>query len=185
MGCGTNRFPEWHNVDRYAECGPDEVVDLERFPWPWPDGCADEVMFHHSLEHLGQAPDVFVGVMRELWRVSAPGARVAIHVPDPRHDDFLGDPTHVRPITIDMLGLFSQTFNRECARSGAPNTPLGLIHGIDFEVDSHQRVFDAPWVQMLEQGKITTAELEQSAMKFNNVVREHRFVLVALKGAVS
>lgn len=142
-------------------------------------------MFHHSLEHMGHAPEVFINLMRELWRVCAHRARVHIHVPDPRHDDFLGDPTHVRPITLDVLGLFSQSFNRECARSGAPNTPLGVIHGIDFEVESHQRVFDTPWAQMLEQGKITTAELEQSARKFNNVVREHRFVLVALKGASS
>ena len=43
--------------------------------------------------------------MKELYRISCDQANIHISVPHPRHDDFLADPTHVRPITT--LGLTS------------------------------------------------------------------------------
>ena len=112
LGCGPKRLAGWVNVDKSPAFQPDAVVDLERFPWPWPDSSAEEVLLNHVLEHLGQSPDTFIGVMRELWRVCKPGAKVRVNVPDPRHESFLGDPTHVRPVTLDTLALFSQAFNR-------------------------------------------------------------------------
>ena len=181
LGCGTNRKPGWHNVDNYRTCEPDELFDLERFPWPWADGSAEEVLFNHSLEHMGQAPAVFIGIMRELWRVCAPAALIQINVPDPRHDNFMSDPTHVRPVTLGMLNLFSQRFNRQWIADGAANTPLGLIHGVDFEVESHDRVFEQPWAALRENNQITEADLDDAARKFNNVIRMHRFLLVAIK----
>ena len=45
------------------------------------------------------------------------GARIQVNVPDPRHDDLLGDPTHVRPVTLDTLGPVGQRFNRRSACS--------------------------------------------------------------------
>ena len=76
---------------------PEIVQDLEIFPWPWPDNSADEILLCHVLEHLGQTPDLFLKIMQELYRVCKPNATVTIMVPDPRHDFFLNDPTHVRP----------------------------------------------------------------------------------------
>ena len=34
-----------------------------------------------------------------------------VHVPHPRHDDFLDDPTHVRAITPKLLKLFDRRIN--------------------------------------------------------------------------
>lgn len=181
LGCGVNHKVGWHNVDRYASCKPDELVDLERLPWPWADSCAHEVLFNHSLEHMGQASDVFIGIMRELWRVCAPGALVQINVPDPRHDDYLGDPTHVRPITNHVINLFSQRLNRSWAATGAANTPLGMIHGIDFEIENHEMILDEPWSTMHEQGKITPADLADAVRRFNNVIRANKFLVIAIK----
>jgi hypothetical protein len=181
LGCGHHRKPGWRNVDRYPACGPDELVDLERFPWPWPDGAAHEVLFNHSLEHMGQSADVFIGIMRELWRVCAPGALVQINVPDPRHDNFLGDPTHVRPVTLGVLSLFSQRLNQKWIAESASNTPLGLIHGIDFEVETHERFFAEPWATMRAQGRIAEDEIEAAVLRFNNVIVSHAFLLVAVK----
>ena len=36
---------------------------------------------------------------------------IKIIVPHPRHDDFISDPTHVRPITILGLQLFDKDLN--------------------------------------------------------------------------
>ena len=181
LGCGMNRKTDWHNVDKYPNCNPDELVDLERFPWPWRDGSADEVLFNHSLEHMGQAPDVFIGIMRELWRVCAPAALVQINVPDHRHDHFFGDPTHVRPVTFEMLNLFNQRLNRQWIDAGAANTPLGLIHEINFEVESHVRILEEPWATMHQTKQITVADVDAAARKYNNVVQAHHFLLVAIK----
>lgn len=181
LGCGLNPKDGWHNVDKFDACRPDEAVDLERLPWPWPDNSAHEVLFNHSLEHMGQDPDVFIGIMRELWRVCAPGALVQINVPDPRHDHFIGDPTHVRPVTEGMLSLFSQSLNRRLAEMGAANSPLGLIHGIDFEIENHERIFDEPWAGMIAAGRIGEAELNDAVRRYNNVVSSHKFLLVAIK----
>ena len=182
FGCGPKRVAGWVNVDKAAAFQPDQVVDLESFPWPWPDSSAEEVLLNHVLEHLGQAPEAFIGVMKELWRVSMPGAQVRVHVPDPRHESFLGDPTHVRPVTLDTLALFSQAFNRRTMAEGAANTPLGVMYGIDFDIASHEIVYDEPWRGRLARKEITSEQAGEAARTYLNVVQEHRFVLVARKG---
>ena len=183
LGCGPKRLSGWVNVDKFDQFRPDKVVDLERFPWPWPDSSADEVLLNHVLEHLGQSPDTFIGVMRELWRVCKPGARVRVHVPDPRHESFLGDPTHVRPVTLDTLALFSQAFNRRTMADGAANTPLGVMHGIDFDIAQHETVYDEPWRGRLERKEITAEHAAEAARMYLNVILEHRFVLAAVKAS--
>ncbi len=181
LGCGPKRLAGWVNADKSAAFQPDQVVDLETFPWPWPDASVDEILLSHVLEHLGQTPDAFIGVMKELWRVCKAGAQVRIHVPDPRHESFLGDPTHVRPVTLDTLALFSQAFNRQTLAEGAANTPLGLMHGVDFDIASHEMVYDEPWRGRLERGEITRPQADEAARMYLNVIQEHRFVLKAVK----
>src|SRR3954452_15303504 len=99
MGCGRRKLEGYVNVDAVAASGADQVWDLEQTPWPWADGCAEEIRFIHSLEHMGADTKVFLAIIQETYRIAAPGCRVVIHVPHPRHDHFLGDPTHVRPVT--------------------------------------------------------------------------------------
>src|SRR5262245_14771360 len=107
LGCGFDQRAGFLNVDKMPACRPDLVVDLEALPWPWPDDAADEVVLRHTLEHLGQSPELYLGIVKELWRVCRNGATVSITVPHPRHDNFLGDPTHVRAVTPQGLELFS------------------------------------------------------------------------------
>src|SRR5438128_1636018 len=108
MGCGHNKLDDWVNVDVSQECAPDVVCNLELLPWPWADDSIERVLFNHSLEHLGEDKRTFLGMMKELYRVCCDGAQIEINVPDPRHDDFLGDPTHVRAITPSLLTLFNR-----------------------------------------------------------------------------
>jgi predicted SAM-dependent methyltransferase len=99
MGCGYNKRAGYVNVDVSPTCAPDVVCDLELVPWPWRNDEADEVLFNHSLEHLGQTSKAFLEIIKELYRICKHNARIEINVPHPRRDDFINDPTHVRIIT--------------------------------------------------------------------------------------
>lgn len=172
MGCGFDKRPGWINVDSFAGCNPDEVVNLESVPWPWLDNSADAVMFNHSLEHLGRDPQVFLGIMKELYRICQDQAVIDIRVPHPRHDNFINDPTHVRPITADMLFLFDKESCLEWARIGASNTPLALHLDVDFYPENVAYMPDPRYAELLQSGKISGAELEVLMREKNNVVQE-------------
>ena len=181
LGCGSDRRQGWVNVDKYATSAPDQVVDLEQLPWPWPDSAAEEVLLRHVLEHLGTTAAAYLGIMTELWRVCADQAKVVIVVPHPRSDQYLNDPTHVRPITAAGLELFSQARNREWQAKNMPNTPLGLQLGIDFALEQVNMTPDEPWASRYRKGEISASELHQAARQFNNVIAETAITLRAVK----
>lgn len=181
MGCGHNKADGFVNVDKAPECAPDQVVDLEAFPWPWETASIDEVMFNHSLEHLGRDPDVFFMMMRELYRVCRHRARIAINVPHPRHDHFIGDPTHVRPVTPEVLTLFSKRLCRQWIERQCANSTLALYLDVDFELLEAQAVPDAAYVERVRDGSMTIEELTERAKTMNNVVVEFRMVMEAIK----
>lgn len=52
LGSGPNKTPGFIGVDIRAVPGVDVVCDLERFPWPIPDECAQTVVTNHVLEHI-------------------------------------------------------------------------------------------------------------------------------------
>ncbi len=182
LGCGFNKRDGFHNVDKFKDCSPDEVVDLEQFPWPWPDDSVDEIYLSHVLEHLGATSEVYFDVIREMYRVCRDGATVTITVPHPRHDSFINDPTHVRIVTFDGLAMFSR---RQCEiwiRDGASNTPIALMIGVDFDIESTQLVLEPIWRSKLDLKQVTETELLLAIRERNNVVQEMTAVLRAVKG---
>ena len=196
LGSGQNPLPGFVNVDK--EGNPDLRIDLEMFPWcPVTTGaqgmiemrgaqalaanCADEVVMNHVLEHLGRDPNVFIGIMKELYRICAPNALVRIAVPHPRHDNFIGDPTHVRVITPEVLSLFSKRLNLAWQKMGASNTPLALYHGIDFEIVEKRIVLEKRYHEGLESGAYTALQIDEFLRERNNVASEIRLTLSALK----
>jgi hypothetical protein len=185
LGCGHRKRNGWVNVDHSDQCSPDQVVDLEAFPWPWPDNSVDEIFLSHVLEHLGQDTRTYLGIWKEMYRVCQHGAAVRVIVPHPRHDDFLADPTHVRPVLPDGVALFSQAENRRHIESGFANTPLGLQLGIDFElVGADYR--PSPWyLNALRTGAMTPADLQSAGERWNNVYKEIHMLLRAVKPAGS
>lgn len=96
LGCGLGRREGALNVDRWAGPGVDCVYDLERTPWPWPDGAVTEVWALDILEHLAD----FLVTMRELHRVMCPGAMVHVRTSNWRTENSFTDPTHRRFLTL-------------------------------------------------------------------------------------
>ena len=182
LGCGGRKMAGFVNVDCVAACQPDLVVNLEQVPWPWENDSVDEIVLHHVLEHLGQRPETFLAIVKEMYRVCRDGARIEIVVPHPRSDNFLGDPTHVRPVTAATLVLFDQRRNRQWAAIGAANTPLGQICEVDFELVSATDEIEPEWFQKRQKGQISEEELAFAIRHYNNVVAEIRMVWRARKG---
>ena len=137
LGCGNNYMDGYINVDKYATNIADMVYDLEELPWTWADNSVSEVILKHVLEHLGQSTQLYLNIIKELYRVCAPGALITIDVPHPLHTDYLGDPTHCRPITAEGLWLFNQGYCDDLINSNSPGTPLAKYLGVDFVMEEH------------------------------------------------
>jgi len=179
LGCGENRVQGYINVDKYGS--PDVLHDLEIFPWPWDDSSVIEVRLNHVLEHLGQITSVYLGILKELYRICAANATINIAVPHPRHDDFMGDPTHVRVVTPQGIDLLSKSKNREWIKGGYANSPLGLYLDVDFEIVQVNYNLDPVWLEKLKKGEISEAQVDQASRNFNNVVKEIRMIVRVVK----
>jgi hypothetical protein len=79
LGCGRDVKQGYVNVD--INDGPGITkVDLSKFPWPWADGCASEVLMYDFLEHFPYV-DTKV-ILRELRRILSSSGKAEIQVPD-------------------------------------------------------------------------------------------------------
>lgn len=175
LGCGTHHQPienGWVNIDKYDPA--DAIADLEQ-EWPWVDNTIDEVLFQHSLEHMGATVDGFKHILQQLYRVCKADAKVTIVVPHPRHDDFINDPTHVRIITPEIMNLFSKKKNEQWAKEETPNTPLALQWGVDFEMVSCQAYVD-PRLQSVGEDMI-----KRTVIGENNVIKQYEIICRVVK----
>ena len=181
LGSGSKILKGYVNVDKFQYYNPDVVHDLEKFPYPFEDNSIDEILLSHVLEHIGQNPDVFNNIIKELYRICKNNSIVDIRVPHPRHDDFISDPTHVRPITILGLQLYDKSMNEKWEKMKAANTPLALIHEVNFTIKDINFVLEKKYIKLLENKEIDQNELQEYIRKYNNVVKEMKIKWVALK----
>ena len=181
LGCGQNHFPGYANIDKYDYFSPDITWDLETFSWPWEDNSIEEIVFNHSLGQLGSTQDIYIEIMKELYRILKPGALVKIVAPHPRHDDFMNDPTLRRSVTPESLTLLSKRINQAYLENKTTTTPLGLQHNVDFEIVSVDNALDEPWASKFTNGVIDSNALMQASRKYNNVIKEIRIELKAIK----
>lgn len=179
LGCGSQHVPGYVNVDKSGN--PDVLHDLEIFPWPWEDNSVEEVLLYNVLEHLGETTEIYLGILKELYRICTTDAKIHIHVPHPRHDDFINDPTHVRMITPDSFSLFSKSENRKWIEGGFPNSPLGLYLDVDFEIVNTTYFVDPVWAQKRENKEFTESDVYQASRMYNNVIKGTRMILKVVK----
>ena len=181
LGSGSIKIKDYINVDKYEIFKPDILHDLEQFPYPFEDSSVDNIILSHILEHIGQSPDTFNTIMRELYRICKNKASISITVPHPRHDDFLTDPTHVRPITNLLLKLYDKKLNQQWQKEKVANSPLALIHKVNFKVKKVRYDLEEKYYKMLKDRKINRTELDDMINKYNNVIKQIFIQLQVIK----
>ena len=98
----------------------------------------------HVLEHVGATFAGFTAVMRELYRVTAPGGMIEIHVPHYRHGSYWSDPTHVRAFTLTTFRMMSKAMNDKWIARRANYTMLAYAMNVDFEIMQGFNSVDQP-----------------------------------------
>ena len=181
LGSGNKKYEGFLNLDKFNYFQPDIVHDLEIVPYPFKDDEVEEIKMIHILEHIGKDSDTFINIMKEIYRICCNNAKIDIVVPHPRNDDFLADPTHVRPITTLGLQLFDKNLNLEWKKAGAANSQLALIHNVNFKIVKTTIILEKKYHELYESKKINHEQLSDIISKFNNVIRETHYQLKVLK----
>lgn len=183
LGAGHKKYPGYLNVDAAAAANPDLVWDLERTPWPWEENSVSEIRLEHVLEHLGETTTSYLAIWKEIYRVCRDGAEIFIMVPHWTHDNFFGDPTHVRAVTPQSLQLFDQARNLETVARDERGSTLGLYHGIDIELlDKDVEFFYTGEIaDEWKQGTLTLPQIDYLRTHQNNISNEVRMKVRVVK----
>ncbi len=181
LGCGFNKLDGHVNIDSDPLCKPDLLFNLEETPWPIESDSVDIIYASHVFEHLGESSRSWLSIWQELWRICKSDTQIEIHVPHPRHDNFLIDPTHVRPIFPETIAMFDQMRNIRSWESQGQETKLGLITRVDFEVVDAKFSLVDPWESELKSGRISIDEVQRDMSLFNNICSEIRIYIRAHK----
>lgn len=79
LGCGRDIRDGYENVDAFVNDNRIIDVDLSKFPWPWVDSSADEILMLDFLEHFPYTKTNTI--LAEVFRILKPDAPVEIQVP--------------------------------------------------------------------------------------------------------
>jgi SAM-dependent methyltransferase len=122
IGCGDRKTPGAIGLDIARLPSVDIVGDVNQ-GLPFRDSSVDAVYASHVLEHF----DDLVGVMREVWRVSKPGARLYVTVPHASSNYMTWrDPTHKRGVNLSTFTYFDQSTD--------DGSRFGYYSGINFRL---------------------------------------------------
>jgi predicted SAM-dependent methyltransferase len=172
LGSGFKRIEGFVNVDDDPLVEPDYLVNIEAAKLPFDDNSVEEIRAHHILEHIGEG---FIPLMKELHRVCKHGALLDIVVPHHFHDNFYGDPTHKRAITVSGMYLFSKKHCEEHKEAYGSSSGMALKYGIDFDIEWYDFEYDPFYqgmVDMMKQKTENGTMTHDEQFMFRRLMRE-------------
>jgi len=176
LGAGYNKIEGFVSLDHDKNNNPDYCLNIETDRFPFDDSTIETVVAHHILEHLGEG---YFHCLKELYRVCKHGAIIDIRVPHPRHDAFLADPTHRRPITPLGLQLFSKKFNEHCKKTNAASSQLGTYFNVDFDLLEWHYIPEENYKRFFADK--STEFIEEYINERNNIISEYHIKLAVIK----
>lgn len=168
LGSGSTKVDGYISVDIDQSVKPDVVCDI-RNPLPFYTDTVEEVRAYHILEHIG--PEFF-DLLKEIYRVCKNDAIIDVRVPHHRHDYFFGDPTHVRPITLEAMRLFSKV-----TLNGLQN--FGNYYNVNFVVYWYQYILEPYFESQFK--SLPDDQCDMIARMYNNVIQEIHFKMRVVK----
>lgn len=164
LGCGKDIRKGYVNVDLHNDVGVDKQCDLSKFPWPWPDGSAEEIMMLDFLEHFPyRDTDEFIV---ECWRVLKPYGKLVIQVPDAEHLGKVLQCSKDNPYVCNKCG--NLCWNYDCNRCGQTYEQIAeaavarMFGGQDYVGNWHYTSFNKPLLQhKLEKNGFDKVEFEE------------------------
>lgn len=109
LGSGADPKEGYVNVDMVDLPEVDVVHNLIKFPYPFEDNSADNIMAVDVIEHLPTYIGEDHGVIKfleECHRILKPGGELYIQTPGWRAEFLWIDPTHVRGFDIQSMDFF-------------------------------------------------------------------------------
>ena len=110
VGCGKNKIePGSLGLDQTLDSSADVICNLDQLPWPLQDNSASRIYLSHVLEHLND----LMGVMKEVYRISQPRAKIHIITPHFSSHNSFSDPTHRHHLAAQSFHHFTgKSFQR-------------------------------------------------------------------------
>jgi len=181
IGSGFKRYDGFLNIDDDPLVNPDYLLNIETDPLPFEDNSVDEIRAYHIMEHIGEG---FIPFMKELYRVCKNDALLDIIVPHHLHDSFWGDPTHRRPITVNVMYHFSKKWCLQQQETWGSSNGMAGKYNIDFDMEHYEFVPDSFYNELIDsihkkrnEGKLTHDE----NFMFERLMREATNVMITTK----
>lgn len=176
IGGGYRRYDGFLNVDADPLTQPDFLMNLETDRFPLQESDVSEVKAYHILEHIGPG---YFHLMKQLYRVCEPGAIIDIQVPHHRSELFYGDPSHVRPITIENLREFSKDRNEWHIKQWNSSSGFGLKYDVNFQIVEYDFIPSDRWKTRFQ--SMSMEDIQEVSLNFNNVYDETHIKLQVVK----
>ena len=80
IGCGKSNYPGYINIDMEPSVKPDLIMDIRKDLLPYRDGCVDEILFIHTIEHIEKR--YHYKILTEFRRVLSADGKLIIAYPE-------------------------------------------------------------------------------------------------------
>jgi hypothetical protein len=171
IGCGYIKMTDFWNIDKNPNCNPDQIVDVTHAPWPYQDDFFEKIVATNVMQFLGQTPQEFESVMKEMYRVSQNNAEWYIKVPHHRCDLLWSDHAMIKGLTGYSFQLFDQSLNVKSIENSTGESTHGLDLAIDIEVFDVQVELLPYWQKQRQEQEVTAKQLEIKIGTLSNVVQ--------------
>ena len=104
FGCARKILKDYINIDLYQLKGVDVVLDMDKFPYKFPDNYADKIICESTMQFVKD----ITPVMAEFYRILKPNGVLFLHVPHFTSKNTWKNPYHRRGFTYNTFDFYQK-----------------------------------------------------------------------------